>query len=193
MSFEFFAGRSYLPSQNYNLQFQLDLDFNQEVPQHEKIFYEGNHEEVDFFNLKITESGFFTIKQEQKAELDSYNAAKFKLEVEENCFKALSPKMIDPLRAGISSEDSQVLSVSFKSDIGNTIEEIKDEKRTTNAEIGESRIGRRPIYTGLDKRKDVVLKTLLRSIRTFISNDFNFYLKYGKEIDGEDLSPQNPI
>ena len=175
MSFEFFAGRSYLPSQNYNLQFQLDLDFNQEVQQHEKIFYEGNHEEVDFFNLKITKSGFFTIKQEQKAQLDSYNAAKFKHEFEENCFKALSPNMIDPLRAGISSEDSQVLSVSFKSEIGNTIEEIKDEKRTTNAEIGESRIGRRPIHTGLDKRKDVILKTLLRSIRTFISNDFNFY------------------
>ena len=44
----------------------------------------------------------------------------------------------------------------------------------------DKKLGRKPTFTGLTQRRDVVLKNLLRRIKTFFWNDFKDQTKYFK-------------
>ena len=69
-------------------------------------------------------------------------------------------------------------SVAFNSWIGR--ESYNEEENISDIEYAPhpKRLGRPPILTGLSKRKDVVLKALLRRIRTYFWKDLNAKTKY---------------
>ena len=80
---------------------------------------------------------------------------------------------LEPLRADIDSS----IAISSSRNTENHDEENSSQNNSNYASQPKIR-GRRPENLGLSKRKDVVLKNILRRVRTSIWKDFNIRTKY---------------
>lgn len=84
----------------------------------------------------------------------------------------------DNLSIGPNCSDAQERNIEESKTTEITIEETK-EANTSVSELNLSKkLGRKPQFTGLSQRKDVVLKSILRKIRSYFWRKFNEVTKF---------------
>jgi hypothetical protein len=102
-----------------------------------------------------------------------------KMEKDSNCIEK-STQILTP------SKRSSSLSDVTKDAPQKTSKNIKNSQRKEILKKSERRLGRKPENLGLKQRKNVVLKTLLRKMRTWFWNDFTFFTCFETRKDVED-------
>ena len=90
----------------------------------------------------------------------------------------------NPFEPDFLQTNREYLASPLKSSSGFYSNEIsynhQDTQNVRHNDSIDKKLGRRPTFTGLTQRKYVVLKTLLRRIKTFFWNDFKDLTKYFK-------------